>query len=254
MTPSARQAKIADIIRQQKRVTVNDLAERLKISRETIRRDLTALAQTGEVQKFHGGAVLAATVGEGPFRERMGVNVGPKTLIAEKATQLVTSNETLLIDTGSTTVYFAEKLCAIPRLTVITNSAEIARIISLADNGSEAFLLGGKFSGCNRQTIGSFAISQMQFFRAHHAVLTIGALDAKSGIMDFSADETQVAKAMIAQAERLTVIADQSKFDRIASFQVCGLGQITNLVCDYPPQGKLLKALLEANVTILSVY
>lgn len=253
MTPRTRQAKIANIIRQQNRVTVNELAEALNISRETIRRDLTALARAGQVQKFHGGAFLPSAVGEGPFRERMGENVIAKVLLAAKAVKLVSPGETILIDTGSTSLYFAEKLADVSNLTVITNSAEIARIISQSPESSQVFLVGGKFNGANRQTVGNLAISQIKFFRAHHAVLTIGALDELTGVMDFSIEEAQIAQAMIEQAESVTIIADSSKFGRIASFKVCALDRITNLVCDQSPSGKIRSALMEANVNIISV-
>ncbi|MCG8565509.1 MAG: DeoR/GlpR family DNA-binding transcription regulator [Desulfobacterales bacterium] len=253
MTPQVRQAKIANIIRKKKQATVNELAEILNISRETIRRDLSALAKTGKVQKFHGGASLPMTTEEGPFNQRMGDNVTEKIQVASAAAQLISPGETVLIDSGSTALYFAEKMAEIPALTVVTNSADIARIISLSPGKSRAFLLGGEFAGDNRQTLGNFAISQVRLFRAHHAVLTISALDVHTGVMDYAIEEAQIAQAMIEQAESLTIIADHSKFDRIASFKVCGLERITNLICDKYPENKLLRALEDAHVNIISV-
>ncbi len=251
MTPGERQSKIANIIRQRHRITVNELAELLKISRETIRRDLSELVQDGKVQKFHGGAKLPTTIGEGSFRKRMGENVSEKVQVAAMAVNLVSPGETILIDTGSTTVFFAEKLAELSNLTIVTNSSQIARIMSHAHLQSGVFLLGGQFNSDNLQTVGNFAISQVQFFRAHHAILTIGALDAITGVMDFSIEEAQLAQTMIAQADSLTIIADSSKFHRIASFKVCSLDQVTNLVCDKPPPDKIKTALLEAKVNIV---
>ncbi|RUM36205.1 MAG: DeoR/GlpR transcriptional regulator [Desulfobulbus sp.] len=253
MTPVERRSEIVKIIRKQSRVTVEALAKSLHISRETIRRDLTELANSGKVQKFHGGASLPMMTGEGPFRARMSDHVSAKVSIADQAVKLVSSGETLFIDTGSTTLYFAEKLAEIPDITVVTNSAEIARILSLSSQRTKIFLLGGVFKGDNRQTVGSMAISQIQSFRAHHAFLTVGAIDTRTGIMDFCIDEAQVAKAMIAQAGSLTVLADSSKFGRIASFEVCGLNQVSRLVCETPPTGVIKESLSEAGVTVVSV-
>ena len=252
MTPGERQSKIANIIRQRHRITVNELAEFLKISRETIRRDLSELVRDGKAQKFHGGAELPTTIGEGSFRERMGENVPGKVQVAAMAAKLVSPGETILIDTGSTSVFFAEKLAELSDLTIVTNSSEIARIMSLSHLQSGVFLLGGQFNSDNLQTVGNFAISQVQCFRAHHAILTIGALDTITGVMDFSIEEAQLAQAMIAQADSLTIIADSSKFHRIASFKVCSLDQITNLVCDKSPPEKIKNALLEAKVNIIN--
>jgi DeoR/GlpR family transcriptional regulator of sugar metabolism len=251
MTPSARQTKITNMIRERNHVTVNELAVTLKISKETIRRDLSELARTGKIQKFHGGASLPIVAGEGPFRDRLGKNAAAKIKIAAAAVKLVSSGETILIDTGSTTLYFAEKLTEIPNLTVVTNSTKIARIMSADPAPAKTFLLGGEFHGDNRQTVGSIAIAQVKSFRAHHAILTIGALDARTGVMDYSIEEAQIARVMLEQAEALTILVDSSKFEQIASFEVCGLARITNLVCDKPPSEKMQTALLKANVNVI---
>jgi DeoR/GlpR family transcriptional regulator of sugar metabolism len=253
MPSNDRQSKIVNIIRQRNHITVNELAELLNISRETIRRDLSELARNNKVQKFHGGASLPTSIGEGSFRDRMGENVIQKVKVAARAVKLISPGETVLIDTGSTSVFFAEKLAELSNLTVVTNSSEIARILSHSNMQSGVFLLGGQYNSDNLQTVGNFAISQVKFFRAHHAVLTIGALDAITGVMDFSIEEAQLAQAMIAQADCLTIIADSSKFHRIASFKVCSLDQITNLVCDKPPPDKIKAALIKAKVNIIGI-
>ncbi len=252
MDPIARRTEIVNIIRDQDRVTVDELSKSLHASKETIRRDLTELVRVGQVQKFHGGASLPMTTGEGLFRERMRQNVAGKVAIAAEAVKLFSPGETILIDTGSTTLYFAEQLAEISNLTIVTNSTEIAKVNSLSPSHSQTFLLGGEFNGDNQQTIGCMVVSQLRLFRAHHTVLTIGALDVRTGVMDFCIEESQVARAMIEQAESVTVLVDHSKFNRIASFEVCGLNQITNLVCDQPPTGAIKEALVEAGVTILS--
>jgi len=251
MNPTDRQNKIVNIIRQQNRVAVDELAQLLKISKETIRRDLSELAQSGKVQKFHGGACLPAIRGEGPFSDRMGENATAKALIAIEAVKLIAAGETLLIDTGSTTLYFAERLAELSRLTVVTNSAEIAHVVSSGSLQSKTFLLGGEFSADNRQTVGSMAVSQIRSFRAHHAILTVGGIDLRTGVMDFCIEEAQIARAMIEQAESVTVLVDSSKFGRIASFEVCSLDKLTTIVCDRLPSEKIQTTLKEADVTIV---
>ena len=250
MTPAERRQEIVTLIRQRGRITVDELAARLDISRETIRRDLTRLAQSGLVQKFHGGASLPLTTGEAPFRARMSDHALEKARIAVKAATLISPGETVFVDTGSTTVYFAEELAKVGNLTVITNSAEIARIMDKSGAGCRAFMLGGEFHSGNRQTAGPMAIAQARLFRAHHCVLTIGALDVRTGVMDFNIEEAQVARAMIEQAESLTILVDSSKFGAIASFEVCPLSRIGNLVCDARPDPELMAALEKNGVRV----
>ncbi|MDH5355387.1 MAG: DeoR/GlpR family DNA-binding transcription regulator, partial [Gammaproteobacteria bacterium] len=223
---------------------------RFDISRETIRRDLTKLANSGKIQKVHGGAILPRVFGEGSFGQRMSENSEAKMRIASKAVELFGAGETLFIDTGSTTLYFAEKLIEVSGLTIITNSTEIAKTISSSDQGNRIFLLGGEYNADNRQTAGTLVASQIRLFRVHHTVLTVGALDVRTGAMDFNIEEAQVAHAMIEQSETLTVLVDSSKFNKLASFEVCPLSRIDQLVCDIMPPDELRKALEAAGVEI----
>jgi len=238
-----RQGKLVDIVRKGEKVSVDVLAQMLDISRETIRRDLTQLAKAGKIQKVHGGATIPRLLGEGQYQHRLSENVDAKIKIAKAAASLFKPGETLLIDTGTTTLYFAEVIAKIPGLMIVTNSTKIARTIDKAKTGSRVFLLGGEFSAQNSQTVGAMVTAQIRSFRAHHAVLTIGALDRRTGAMDYDFEEAQIAQAMIEQSQRLTVLADSSKFDTLASFEVCPLTEIQNLVCDKSPASEIRETL-----------
>lgn len=246
-----RQAKIIEFIRVNGHTTVDQLATLLDISRETIRRDLTALANLGKIQKIHGGATLPRVFGEDSFQQRMSDNAKAKARIAKTASKLFSAGETIFIDTGSTTLYLAEKISEASGLTIVTNSTDIARTISAAATDNQVFLLGGEFSSDNRQTIGTMVAEQIRSFRAHHTVLTIGGLDGRTGVMDYNIEEAQVARTMIEQSESLTVLVDGSKFNAVASFEVCPLTRIDRLVCDTAPPRALDEALITAGVEII---
>ena len=185
-----------------------------------------------------------------PFRERLATNAVAKRIIAEKVVRLIAPGETLLIDTGSTTLMCAEELCKIEGLTVITNSARIATVMAERGNRTSVFLLGGRFDGDNQETVGPTAIQEIQSFHADHALITIGALDEGAGATDFSFDEAQVAKAMLEAADGVIVVADSSKFRQRATFTVCPLERIDALVTDRAPPAPLQTALAEARVTV----
>jgi len=245
-----RQSQIVEIVRQHGKATVENLANTLGASRETIRRDLTELAKSGRVQKVHGGATIGQVFGEGKIQERMSDQVDAKTNIAQMAASLFQPGETLFIDTGSTTQYFAEALSQRAGLTIVTNSVEIAKTVLKPPATNRAFLLGGEFHLDNHQTAGSMAVTQIRAFRAHHTVLTIGALDTLTGVMDYNIEEAQVARAMIEQSKSLTVLADHTKFNQLASFEVCPLARIDRLVCDTPPPDEIFHALVAAGCKI----
>src|ERR1700722_18134623 len=118
MRPQERRERILELLRDSEsgRLTVEELAERLKISQETARRDLAHLASGGLISKFHGGATLPQPSGEGPFRIRMAESLREKRAIARAAAALFRPGDTLLIDTGSTTIFFAEELARLSGL------------------------------------------------------------------------------------------------------------------------------------------
>ena len=238
-----RQARLVEIVRQEERASVEMLASRLGASRETIRRDLTQLARRGEIRKVHGGAVKPAVLGEPAFQQRLSRNAPAKMAIARAAAALFRPGEALFVDTGSTTLFFAEEIAGLGGLTVITNSTEIARVLDKAGSGHRVFLLGGEYRAGDSQTVGTMVAEQIRAFRAHHAVLTVGALDRRSGAMDYNIEEAQVARAMIARSENVVVLADHSKFDALASFEVCPLARIADLVCDSAVPDDVVEAL-----------
>lgn len=235
-------------------LTVEDLAERLGVSRETVRRDLARLEAGGHLRRYHGGARALTIAGgeaekEWPFAQRMAQNAAGKRRIALAARELFRPEESLFIDTGSTTIAFAEALAARASLVAITNSPRIAATLA-ANHSHKVFLLGGAYGADAGESLGPLALEQIGKFRAGHAVLTIGAIDPTS-VMDFDLQEAEVAKAMIERADRVTVLADHSKFDRGAVFEVAPLARLHRLVTDLPPSALMRNALQAAGVELI---
>ena len=250
MKPSERQSIIVRTLRNEGRVSVDKLVSQLGTSPETIRRDLTALSTLGKLQKVHGGAILPRDIGEGAFQERIKENVADKLKIAGKACKLISSGDSLFIDTGSTTLIFAEELASIDNLTVVTNSADIAKILG-AQSTSQVYLVGGRYNAENHETFGSLAISQLQQFQMDYACITAGAVDANVGVMDFNIEEAEVAKTMVEQAHKTIVLADESKLSKTAPFKVSSLEKINYLVTNSTTDIELRNALEKQNIEIL---
>lgn len=244
-----RKERIVALIEAETQTTVDALAERFDVSKETIRRDLTDLADRGLIRKVHGGATVPHRMVEPSFQMRMTENTAAKRRIAETAAALFQAGDTLFIDAGSTTLIFAEALSRQSGITVITNSIDIAQVISRNGSGNRAFLIGGELAPANSETIGALATRQIAQFQASHVVLTVGGISA-TGIMDFDLNEAEVAQAMIAQGQSLTVLADSSKFGRTALFKVAHLGKIARLIADASPPPALATALKQAGVEI----
>lgn len=250
MKPRQRQALIAEIIWQRGEMSVDALAQHFDVSAETIRRDLGQLAESGTLRKVHGGARRPRLHAEGSFQERMAENADGKRVIAGKVAALVEPGDTLFMDTGSTTLACAEALAGTERLTVITNSVRIAQVFGAAATRGTVYLLGGAYANDNAETVGPLVLSQVADFQADHAVLGVAAIDAAVGAMDSDFDEAQVARAMIAHARSVFVVASLAKVGRRAAFRVCPLDDIDVFVCDGRPDGEFETALQAANVEI----
>lgn len=250
MRPDERRTAILGLLNEHRKVTVDFLAERLDSSRETIRRDLSELATAGLLRKFHGGATLVETQSEGAFSARLHEYAQDKRAIGRLAASLFSEGDTLFVDTGTTTLAFARELAAQPAsMTVITNSLSITQILSHGIAGHRVFLIGGEYREEAAENVGPLAVWQIGQFSALHAVITVGALHA-SGAMDYELAEAEIARAMIARAKHVTVIADQSKLGRTALFSVCPLDRIDLLVTSAPPDPDFAAQLDAAGVEV----
>ena len=239
MKPSKRREEIVRLVRENQRISVEDLAATLGASKETVRRDLSGLAEEGLIRKVHGSAVLPERSQENSFHIRMSEGAEQKKVIGKCAAQLFQAGDTLFIDTGTTTLIFAEELAEQTGLTVITNSTAIAKIIGQGRGKNKVFLLGGEYREESSQNVGTFVIEQISRFRADYAVLTVGAISA-FGAMDYALEESEVARAMVQNAKSVTVLADASKIGREALFPWSSLTGIDRIITDKQPEDKAL--------------
>lgn len=226
------------------------LAECTGASKETVRRDLTQLAEQGLIRKVHGSALLPELPAEGAFHERMAQGRAEKLRVGRKAAALFTRGDSLFVDTGTATLAFAEALAEKSGLTVITNSLLITQALGRGQGENTVYMLGGQYHSDASENVGPLTIEQVSRFNAHHAVITVGAITA-DGILDFAIEEVEVAKAMIQRAKAVTVVGDSSKFGREALFQVAGWAQIDRLVVDRAPDQAIGDALRQQGVELI---
>ncbi|MBN8630044.1 MAG: DeoR/GlpR transcriptional regulator [Rhodobacterales bacterium] len=229
-------------------ISLGDLARDLQVSAETIRRDVRALAEAGLVVRVHGAVGLAGQIGEAPFERRMRENAEAKRRIARAAADTIADGDALMMDTGTTTSFLARELLGHRRLTVVTNSSDIARTLATV-NGNRVFMAGGELRGDSGAALGAAALEFIRPFAVRHAIISAGAVDA-SGILDFDLQETEFARAVLACGERRVVVCDASKFARRGFLRVVDWDGIDTLVTDSPPPADLAEALVLGNVQV----
>src|SRR5260221_2908642 len=121
--PAKRQTELVELLQIRGQMLVADIAEYFQVSEDTVRRDLDSLAERGALTRTHGGAVAITALvhRDSPFLQRLNCRTAEKQRIAKAAVALIEDGETLLINGGSTTRFFATELTQ-PNLTIVTNN------------------------------------------------------------------------------------------------------------------------------------
>lgn len=243
-----RHGAILTLLKAQGALSVAALSQALNVSTETIRRDIRVLVEAGAAVRVHGAVGLPDQLGEAPFDRRMRENAGAKRAIARTLAEHIADGDSLMLDTGTTTSFLARELLGHRRLTVVTNSSDIARTLATV-NGNRVFMAGGELRGDSGASLGASALDFIRPFAVQHAIISAGAVDA-SGIMDFDLTEAEFARAVLGCGERRVVVTDASKFGRRGFIRVAGFDLLDEIVTDAPPPADVLSALASAGVRL----
>ena len=230
MLAEQRRSLILDILGEKGSVSVNELHRRLRVSRETIRRDITRLSRENRLRKTHGGALSLDAV-EPAFAERMEVNIDGKRAIARMAADLVPDGATLIIDAGTTTVCLAEALGSRRRLTVYTNDIHVASRLT-GRNDNRVFLLGGEIQASDGATWGRDATAMLQGYFADFAFIGVSAISAHPWLMDYTREAAELRALMVTVARTPVMLADRTKFNRMAPIRVANFEKVAYIITD----------------------
>lgn len=251
MIHSKRHGEILRLLRQEGTITIANLAGRLGVSLETVRRDVKPLTGNGVVVKMHGAVGLPSMAGEAPFERRMRDNADAKRAIARMVAATIRDGESVMLDTGTTTSFLARELLGHRRLTVVTNSSDIARTLATV-NGNKVYMAGGELRSDSGAAFGVSAIEFVSRFSVGHAVISAGAVDAAAGVMDYDLEEAEFARMVLSRGQRSIVVTDHSKFGRQGLVQVCGFAGFSELATDRPPPREIAAALDAAGARLVT--
>ena len=249
MPPSKRQREIMRVLEHEGSVALSVLARKLDVSLETIRRDIKPLADSGSLIKMHGAVGLASTIGEAPFERRMRENSEAKRVIAAAVAATIRDGDSIMLDTGTTTSFLARELIGHRRLTIVTNSSDIARTLATL-NDNRVYMAGGELRSDHGAAFGSTAIDFISRFSVTHAIISTGAVNMH-GMMDYDLEEAEFARTVLMRGQRTLVVTDHSKFGRDGLVRVCGFEAITELATDKRPPAEIAQAIDAAGVRLL---
>ena len=213
----ARESQILELLSQWGRMEVTVLAQRLGVSQVTVRKDLDALEERGILRREHGFAVLGSP---DDVNGRLAVHYEEKRRIAQRAAELVSPGETVMIESGSCCALLAEEIAqSKPGATIITNSAFIASYIRRAE-GARVVLLGGDFQNDSQVMVGPILkVCARQFYVEH---LFVGA-DGWSRELGFAGSDhlrVQAVRDMAEHAGQVVVVTESGKFTQRGTVQI----------------------------------
>jgi DeoR/GlpR family transcriptional regulator of sugar metabolism len=243
MLAETRRRRLQELITRQGYATLDELVRVLGVSESTIRRDLEALDLAGSVKRTHGGAIYAGEVRSMPaFDERTGTAAAEKRAIGQAAAALIQDGDTVLLDGGTTTLEVARALVG-RRIQVVTNSLPIAQLLASSPQ-TDLILIGGYVYPRTGVALGPLAIATMQSLRVRTAILGAGGI-VPEGIYNSNSLLVETERQMMSCAQAVMIVADHTKFGRLALARLCGLEEIVSVVVDFgldPAQRGVLDA------------
>jgi DeoR family glycerol-3-phosphate regulon repressor len=252
MNTTQRQLEILDVLRNQGSCRIGDLASRLSVSTETIRRNVRLLASQGLVRKVHGGVHLPEFLQEPSFQLRVNEQRDAKERIARRVAAMIEDGDSVILDVGTTTAYVASALKNHHDLCVVTNSISVAQILA-PRKGNRVFLAGGELRAHDGGAFGVEAHAFVRQFDVRYAVLSVSAVDDLNGFMVYDMQEAAFSRVVIERAEQVIIAADSTKFERRgrAPVRLVEPDAVDFLVTDAPPPPSIAGLLRDAGVAVL---
>lgn len=231
MSQTFRLPEILEIARRDGKVTVDGLADHFNVTLQTIRRDLTELAEAGRLERVHGGAILpSGTVNIG-YEERRSLNPQAKTAIARACAARVPEDISLFLNIGTSTEAVAQELLHHRNLLVVTNNMNVANIL-VSNRDCEIVVTGGNLRRADGGLVGNLAAQTIRQFKFDLAIVGCSALDADGDMLDFDIQEVGVSQAILRQSRQTFLVTDHSKLARTAPARIASLSEIDTLFTD----------------------
>lgn len=242
MFPAQRKQRILQLLSTRGALGSTELADILDVSYETVRRDLSALEADHSVVRSHGGVQLADARGvEASYLDRAGHAIEGKAAIGRAAARLIEPGMTVLIDVGTTALEVARALDEGYHGTVVTCSIPVAIELS-GRPGVEVMVNAGRVRPGDLSISGASAVDYYRDIFTDLAFLGSGGVDATAGLTDYHLDEVLARRAILRNADRAFVLADATKFGRVAAHRVCDLDQVAGLITDQDPPAEITAA------------
>ncbi len=249
MSIAERLKQIVEIITKKRTVSVNELSDHFKVTKETIRKDLEKLEYEGILRKIHGGAISLQQEGrlDLSFASRVEMNLDAKFIMAEKIAHLIKDGNHIFAD-SSTTVYQALVSLSSMKLTIMTNAVHIFGINSSSFN---LISTGGEYKKFSNTFVGAVANKSVKDFFADIALISCTGVNSINGITESNAQEVYLKRLMIKNSKLVILLADSSKIGIVGLYKMINFYDINYLITDKTPPYELMTILQAHKIKVL---
>ncbi len=249
MLKEERQSLIMREINLHNKVLSTDLSQELRVSEDTIRRDLKELANSGKILKVHGGAIGKAFHYPSHLNSEIYAQEA-KQIIAEKAISLLENGMVILTGGGTTMIEMAKKIPESLHATFFTISPLVG--LTLANHANlKVFGIGGELSKNSNVHIGPSVINQLSDLKMDLCLLGANALSIREGMTDSDWSVVQVKRAMIHSCEKLAILSIAEKLNSAQRMKVCDLNLISYLITELSVDSPVLSDFRRSGLKLL---
>ncbi|MCG2461646.1 DeoR/GlpR family DNA-binding transcription regulator [Flavobacteriaceae bacterium F89] len=246
---AARRSKILEILDDFGQVNVNDLSKEMEVSEVTIRNDLDKLEKSKLLIRAHGGAFKTNNIALA-VSEKRNINYDCKRLIGKKAVTLIEDNDSIILDSGTTTFEISNNLERFEKLTVISNALDIVNNLSKYKN-LQVFMPGGFLKEFSMSLVGPMAERNLKQLYCKKVFLGIDGIKPDVGIFTHHMEEAYLNQIMIDIAEEVIVVADSSKFKQSGLAFISDFHKIDKVITDAKIEQESIAMLERNNIKVI---
>ncbi len=253
MLAAERKRRIVDYVRSNRSATVGVLAQQFGVHEATIRRDLSEIEQNGMLRRTHGGVVVEEwTNNEPAFTERSTQSADEKRRIGRMAASLVEDGDSIIIDSGTTTMHIARNLVNHSHLTVITNDINVAGELRDAP-GVRVIVTGGELYPSSYMLNGMLTDHALNTIHVVKAFIGMTVIHPQHGLMNPDAMLVPAKQAMIRAAQEIIVAADHTKLGKLSLHKVAPIESVHTLITGAEARQEELDAFRASGVHVYAV-
>lgn len=246
-----RKQAILHRLRKQSKITVAELCEAFHVSPVTIRGDLRELESDGALKRTHGGAITAGKASfeaVSSFKETE--HLEEKCRIAANAELLIEDGDTIVLDTGTTTLELAKRIVNKRNLTVVTNDLKIASYLETYSEDSNIIMVGGLLRRGFHCTVGAMAADALANLNADKAFMATNAYSPEKGFTTPSIDQAEIKKLLMRISSEVIILMDSSKVGKVSFVKFADCSNIDKLICDDQLDPHVFNALKETDESL----